>query len=403
MRVYSFRCFIEIRCPQLLNFDSIIKKKKEKKSSIGPVLTVAFKDDSFLTFPILTQILDFIYTGSIEYSNLSIPDILHILHAAMLIKIPSIVWSSEYYLLTHLGLHNIYLMLKTANELQLKTVKNFCVNYAHSKWSEFAGNKAGLEVLGIDLFQDLTVTLQQRKEFSVSSMTDEPPNTFIEDMKKIYEQMMCPDAVVEFEITEQPNNVNNNSNNNNAANSKNSTPIPTEKISFHRSFLAANEEKFHLFFLEKKDHKPFHFPNVSPTAFKALLKFVYYGAVEIDVICACEILENLIEKFDLSKFRTQLEDVLKKEVTIDNVLRVLKLTYLPMNEGRVHLTTTLRNNCLELICDNFAEIDIPSVRKMQPVEIAFDLLDAMHSRKRNLKRTSRNPMDKKKKIFDIQD
>ena len=360
----TFRALIEVRCPQLIEFEGIIKKRKEKIVSNGTILIIMVKEDCFLTLPVLTQLLDYLYSDNVDFQKLGIDLILKVQKAADFIGINRLVWLCERFLYSTLGFHNVYEVLKFADQIQVASVKSFCVAFAQKNWMEFSANKKGLEVLGLDLFQEITVTLhtfnQNANQTIANSYLDHaaPVSTLYTDLKNLHKRMEFTDSIVEF---------------------SDAVTLP-----FHRCFFAAHEPKFAQLFLEKKDsHKPFKFP-ISPESFLYLQEFIYYGSCNITPPCACEMIEEMVEKYSLEKFREKCEETLRKEITDDIVLRSLRLTYLPWNKTRPKLIH-LRKECLDFIASHFVDIDIPSIRSIQPcgLAIAYDILDILHSQKRS--------------------
>jgi hypothetical protein len=377
IRIYSFRAILALRSPELLEFEAVIKKKKEKKTSFGPILTVEVKDDCFLTSQILVSLLDYVYSDNLDFPKFTISELLHTLLAAKFIgSLSRLVWLCERFLYGNLGFHNVYEMLKVSHELQLTSVKNFCVAFAHSKWAEFSSNRGGLEILGLDLFQDLTVMLHAQKKQADTSYLDQaaPASTYVEDLKLLYEKMEFTDATAEF--------------------------ADGVVIKFHRALFATHEPKFLELFMERKDsHKPFKFP-ISAESFTFMQQFIYYGSCSISVSCACEVIEEMVEKFSLEKFRDRCEHEIATDINTNIVLRSLRLTYLPLNQPRVRLVTTVRENCLNFVADNFTLVDVPSIRQITPCgsSIAFDLLELLHIQKRNAKRRRPTASKKRKTI-----
>ena len=80
-------------------------------------------------------------------------------------------------------------------------------------------------------------------------------------------------------------------------------------------------------------------------------------------------------KYPLERYRELCEESLHTSLTLETALRFLELTYLSWNKTRPRLLD-LREKCLAFIATNMAEVDIPSIRKMDH-EIAFDLLETM--------------------------
>mmetsp|Transcript_4606 Transcript_4606/g.16208 ORF Transcript_4606/g.16208 Transcript_4606/m.16208 type:complete len:603 (+) Transcript_4606:250-2058(+) len=357
-KVHTLRPIVEIRCPVLLTLPQIVKRKKVKKAN-GHV-TVTVKEDSFVTQAILTNVLEFAYCDSIDFTRLNVAEVVHLTHAAGLLELPRLVWLCEHYLFTTIGMHNVFQMLRAAHELQMKSIKNVCIAYAHANWAEFSASKVGLEVLGIDLFQDLCVMMSQKKESDTSKLQeDAPPSTLLLDFRRLHDEMELSDGVAEC--------------------------TDGVLVPFHKAILAAHQRTFHALFTEKTGKK-YTFP-VSSAAFKSMLQFVYYGECDLTTTTACEVIESLVMQYRLPSFRDKCDDVVSTQFDIETVLRVLMLTYMPLNQDRPNLTNDLKTECLNFIVDNFAEINVPGIRAHGHAEIAFDLLELLHNRKRGTKRS----------------
>lgn len=321
---------------------------------------VTVKEDSFVTRAILVNILEFAYADCVDFTRLTVAEVVHVTHAAALLELPRLVWLCEHYLFTTIGMHNVFLMLKAAHELQMKSIKNVCIAYAHANWAEFSASKVGLEVVGIDLFQDLCVMMSQKKESDTSKLQeDAPPSTLLKDFRTVYEEMAFADGLAEC---------------------SDGVVVP-----FHKAIVAAHQRSFHALFTEKSAKK-YAFA-VSSAAFRSMLQFIYYGACDLTPTTACEVIENLVGQYGIPTFRDKCDDVVSNNFDIETVLRVLMLTYMPLNKDRPNLTNDLRTECLNFIADNFAEINVPGVREHGHAEIAFDLLELLHNRKRGMKRT----------------
>ena len=362
-RISAMRCLVSVRCPQLLDLEEIVKKTREKKTSHGVFLTIRVKEESFLTVPILLQLLDYIYSDNLDFPKYNINQILLIQKAATKLNLKRLELLCSNYLYTTLGNHNVHEMIKESTALEVENVKEFCVAFAHQNWGEFSAHKIGLDILGLDLFQEMVISLQaQKKELNIEYLKNIPQSTFISDMKELYKRMEFTDAIMET-----PNG---------------------EQMPFHRSLFAAHEPKLAQVFLDKKDHKPFKNFTISVHAFSFLQQYIYYGSCELTAICACEVIEELVQKYDLEKFRCFCEDIVHNNITTDNVLRVLALTYTDFNSSRDSLVSHTRPTCLEFVADNFYKINIPNIREIKPMGItmAHDLLDLMHFRKRDSKR-----------------
>merc|ERR1712137_708799 len=98
-----------------------------------------------------------------------------------------------------------------------------------------------------------------------------------------------------------------------------------------------------------------------------------------------------VQEYPLERFRIVCEQVLENNINPEIVLRSLALTYSPWNQNRERLEDRVRPACLDFIADHFEEVNIHSIRHIQPqgIQIAHDLLDVIHFRKRQSKRSQR--------------
>ena len=344
-KIHTFREIVEVRIPSLFK-SNIIKKKREKKNQIQLIL----KEDEKIQPNIMMYLLEYSYCDDIPFADITIPNCLYLLHFAKYLEISRLQWLCEHYLYSILGMHNIYEMIRLASDLKLENVVSFCSNLAFEKWSEFTISKKGLDILGLELFQDITIAMAKKEPVDMSYLEAAAPrSTYIKDFEQIYQSMSY--AVGQAELIDGT-------------------------LPFHRAIVASHDPTFHKF-LSQKEQKTFKFP-LTTSVFKKFLKYVYFGySSDISAEDACNILEEMLPKFAMPKFRVICEDSLKRNLTLETVLRSLKLTYLPWNSSRKNLVS-LREDSLKFISNNFAEINIPSIREMDP-NIAFDLLELMYS------------------------
>ena len=349
IKIYSFRAIIESRFPDFYK-SSLIKKKREKKNQIQLIL----KDDANINEIIILQILDYLYTGEIDFVKNPISTTLTVLYTAYILHIDRLEWLCEQYLHSIVGINNVYEMYVIADKLSLSSVKTFCTFFVHKNWGIFSSNKLGLDILGLDLFQELTISVSKKEEIDLSFLKREEPKSSLEaNLRDMFSKMLYADATAEL--------------------------TDGKLILFHRAIVAAFDKSFFNFLnAAKENQKTIKFP-IDSEAFSCLLRFMYYGGTnDISVQSAASIIEEMIPKFQLPKFRDICEDTLMTGLTLESVLRILKLTYLSWNTDRKKLLS-LRKDCLTFIAANFAEVNVPSIRDMDP-NIAFDLLELMHDK-----------------------
>jgi len=346
VKIHSFRAILETRFPLFFKSD-IIKKKRERKQHIH----VTLKDDPNIDAAVVLQLLDYIYTGELDFNKHTVSMTLQVLYAASIVHLDRLAWLCEHFLHSSLSLQNVYEMYVISDRLKLKSVKKFCTAFAHNNWPSFSASKRGLDTLGLDLFQELTISVSKKETIDLSFLDQAAPNSTLEqDLRNMFTTMKYSDAVAEL--------------------------TDGKTIQFHRAILAAHDRAFFNTLNSQKETKTFKFPVDSET-FSCLLRYVYYGGTgDVKVHNAAEVIGKLLPKYPLPKYREICEDVLTVGLTLETVLEILQLTYLRWNTERKKLTS-LRKDCLLFIASNFAEVNVPSIRDMDE-NIAFDLLELMY-------------------------
>jgi len=362
IEIATFQAIVEIRFPSLLEVDaSLVKKKKEKNMAHGVGVWLKFNDGLF-TIDIFHQIFDFMYTGKMEIANLDLEKIIQIYSAAMKLRYTALEQYLRSQMESSIGLHNVFLALKFSDENKLTELKNFSINYCLNNWTSVSASKDGLAIIGLSLFQEMTVQKAQMTTTPpLLEPTPPPPNTIVEDFQKVRSLMHFADAVSVF----------------------GGTIIP-----YHRCILSAASPKFLTMFLKesgssKKKLAQYQFDNISGGAFKGLIDLIYSGTTNINLNEACELLEHIAVPFELHSVQKHCEDLICQEDQIaeDNVMNILRITYLKSSEGRAHLTIKARSNCLAFICAHFRDIEISQLKDLNlDPSSAWELLEMLHSR-----------------------
>jgi len=336
---------VECRFPQLMKCP-LFKKRKEKKG----VLTLSVKEDPAIIKDSFLRFLNYLYAGAIDFSQCSVRVILHTLYLAIALQLVRLIWLCEHYLYTTLGMHNIFEMLRYSTDLRLASVRAFCFVYAHAHWDQITVNKKGLAVLGLELFQELTLSMATKEEIDTRYLRmTAPSDTYLSDIENLLLTMPHAEGVAEL--------------------------TDGATLKFHRALLAAYDKGLMELFLHQKEQKVWKFP-VDGSSFASFLHHVYYGKdTEPSATDAAFFLEEMMCKYPLERYRELCEESLHTSLTLETALRFLELTYLSWNKTRPRLLD-LREKCLAFIATNMAEVDIPSIRKMDH-EIAFDLLETM--------------------------
>jgi hypothetical protein len=333
----------------------LIKKRKERKALAGPHVTVELVPS--VSFELLLFAIDWAYTGKVDFVMLNLESTFKMVTLAQLLGCVQLQQTCETQLKNNLDFHNIFPFLCQAHAHQLQGLKQFAIEFCMLNWTTVMSNKDGLSIIGIELFQELTVANVNPQRPEPYVRVPLPESTLMDDMLQVLENKFQADAVAVF---------------------------GAETIPFHRFVLAAASDSLHTFMNSvEPSHKKlpqYHFESISAAAFKSLLVLLY-GWGSIDVMTSCELLEHTLVPFELHALRTRLEQIISRPtiVTADTCLPLLRYTYLPMNAGRMHLTVTLRGACRNFIVNHFAQVKIAEFEKL-PKECLFDLLHLLHTR-----------------------
>jgi hypothetical protein len=303
--------------------------------------------------------LDYVYSGEIHFDKLKPIQVLYLVITARIYGVNRLIWLCEDHLLKVISMGNVVELLKVSDALKDKRTRQFCVEFLLQKenFTTFVQKKDSIGSLGLDLFQEI-VALNATAEKSKSStgLGSCPPSTMRSDFKKLYQGMLYADAQVR---------------------------IGGETISFHRSLLAAHSKKFaQVFQRAKNDDDLSHalelqreekfFGILSAGAFKAMLRYVYYGGTSIPTGAACELV-SFCHYYELQGLQEVCERRIG-QITNEDVLRIMAVTYLRIMAKRAEMLK-LRQECISHCMSHLAEIDLKEVRRMEgALDIALDLL-----------------------------
>jgi len=337
-KCHGHRCVIASRCEEILPMPTDLDKKKKKDTS-----TVKLKE-GVQNQIILVKVLEYIYTDTVNFPKLDAPAILYLRQAADHFKIDRLGWLCEDYLVNTMNMDNVFPILKASHEMHEARIKDFCMKFALEHYNEFVANKNGLHILGIDLFQEVVAGQADQKRFQAIKLREEPKSTLISDYKRMYEVMPYND--IKFSID-------------------------GEEIVCHKSILGACSPKFVPLF---KDPPPngIELKNVSPQAFRSLLKFLYYGDDDIDPLPACELVA-FARQYELDDLVRICENKIRTSIAVDTVLGILEVAYMPDIVHKQDLVEELKNKTFPFILENLKKIDLGPLKGMNPM-IAQDIL-----------------------------
>ena len=266
----------------------------------------------------------------------------------------------ERVLRSRMTVQSVFTILKESKRLEIDDIKDLGTSFAHQNWSQFCADKPGMEIIGIELFQELTVAMQfykpeNKKDLSVEALKV-VPSTVVADFKAILEEAKYADGDFIF-----PN------------------PDVAENIKFNCAIVAAHTKPLFQLMSSNKS-KQFIIEGLSYRSTKDLLEYIYFGDVNFDAIGACKLIEYTINQYALQHVLGDCITSIFSGITDKSALDILRVTYLP--NFQTATMQELREKVLEHICRDFKDIDIPVVRSVKPKDIAFemlaDILDSIH-------------------------
>ena len=344
---------VACRCEELLPSVQDEKSKKRKKHE------VKLKDGTVKSAPILHKVLEFVYTGGIDFAKLSIEDFLYVNQAARNLHLVRLVYICEKWLKDELKMDNVYHYLKAASDLKEEKAKSICMTFALEHYVEFISNKNDIQIIGIDLFQEVVAAFNPAAKKASEEQNDSiPKDTLIQDFKNLYNTMMYSDSQITLGETQ---------------------------IKYHRYLLIAHSELFHNFNLE----------HTSVKAFNSMLKFLYYADDKIDVISACELVD-ISRKFKLHTLCRIVEEIALNNVSNKSCLQVLQIAYLPY-EGKVELANEIKARTLPFIIDNIHHVDLSNLANYDPMMAC----DIVHQYQFSIKESSKGGSNSRRKSSGI--
>jgi len=346
------RNIIEKRCPSLFMDTNLIKKKKEKKEKENTgTMTIDYKANTF-SMAVLHKILEYCYTGTLPFDTMEIADVLVLLKASLKVDCPRLVYLCERRIREQLTVDSVFFILKKTVELELEDIKKLATSFSHQNWPQFCAHKGGMEIIGIELFQELTIAMQFYKEGEKIDTRPEAlkvvPCTVVNDYKEILQESRFADGDFLF-----PN------------------PDIAEHLKFHRCIVAAHTKPL-LQLITSNKNKQYVVDGISYTATKNLLEYIYFGNTSFHPVGACELIENAVNQFSLQHILDHCVRSISNGITDEHALKILRITYLP--NFQTDAMADLRKKVLKHICTSFKNIDIPTVRDTKPPEIAYEMI-----------------------------
>ena len=333
--VFAHAGIVCIRCKEILGLPLDDKKKQSKKK-----LEVKIKD-GVASAAIMSKVLEYLYTGIVDFTKMSDKEILHLVGASRYFKLHRLNYLCETWLREHMTIESVFHLLKAATDLNEERVKNFCLSFALAHYNEFISNKDGIYILGIELFQEVVAAFQTNPTPPKEMRPEDTPDTLLEDFQRLYDQM--PYSDITFQIR-------------------------GESIKAHRAILASHSDAF-VSTIFKDDTTI----RLTPTAFKNMLRFTYYGDDRIDALPSCELVE-FTRKYKLPSLLKICEDKIRTSIAFDTVLPILSIAYLPA-DGKQDLVDELKSKCFPFILENLASVDLKTIKACNPLMVVDFLLE----------------------------
>lgn len=341
--VQAHRCIVGIRCPEILPLPDFNDPKQRKKIKDKKTLTLKDK----ITADTMKRVLEYIYTGNVEFQGMEPKNILQLNKAAKHFSIKRLSWLCEDYMQNSLCMENIFEVLKCANEANEPYVKSCSMQFAIDNYNDFVKNKDGLHILGLDLFQEVVTAFQTfsaTKQRANVSIGDEPENTIISDFKRLHKQMPYADAKF---------------------------LIDGEEIMCHKAILSGCSEIWKGC-CGNLTAAGFPLKGLSADAFKQMLRFIYYGDDNIEPLPACELV-GFARNYGMNDLVTVCENKIRNSIEIDTVLGILEVAYAPDLANKQELVDELKSKTWPFIIEHYDKINLQPLLSMNPL-IAQDML-----------------------------
>jgi len=324
------------RCTEILGPPSMDERSKKKTKKIE----VKMKDGA-VTAHAMTKVLEFLYTGMVDFPKLSDKEIIFLVKAARHFKLDRLSYLCERWLNEHMTIESVFHLLKAATDLDESRIKGFCLQFALKNYNDFIANKDGIYILGIELFQEVVAAFQTNPSPPASIYPDGgPPDTLLEDFKRLYETMPYSDLTV---------------------------TCGGDYIKCHKALLTAYSDNLASALIKDSD-TPL---SISAEAFRNVLKFSYYGNDEVNPIPACDLVA-FCRRHKLPTLMRICEDKIRTSINKDTVVAILGVSYLPA-EGKQDLVDELQSKCYPFILQNLDTIDLSMVKAFNPL-MTIDLL-----------------------------
>jgi len=372
----SHAAIVSVRCAK---FDKALKERYEvgKGKKSKPIPKRKNLDLKGTDVTTANRVLDYLYSDEAPWlPKLKPVDLINLTLAGRRYGLDRLTWICENQILDIMSLDNIVTFLKYSSEVKDERVKKFCQDYLlyPETFKEFVVRKELTTELGMELFSELvTMNAMSAATGPVEKLNKEkilgscPAGRIKEDFKELYGSMTYSDATVRLD---------------------------NENIAFHKAVLAgASKQIFESFnrgkltagaseevneFLELSKEQRFE-NRITSDAFKSMLKYVYYGDVDIEPLSAC-LLIPFVRFYGLQDLQEVCERIISQSVSNSKVvMKILSVTYLAIMAAREDMRDRLRRECIGHIVNHMGEVNLNEIKAMDrdfSLDLALDLLIA---------------------------
>eukprot|EP00009_Paramoeba_aestuarina_P004236 CAMPEP_0201510628 /NCGR_PEP_ID=MMETSP0161_2-20130828/3231_1 /ASSEMBLY_ACC=CAM_ASM_000251 /TAXON_ID=180227 /ORGANISM="Neoparamoeba aestuarina, Strain SoJaBio B1-5/56/2" /LENGTH=493 /DNA_ID=CAMNT_0047905821 /DNA_START=59 /DNA_END=1540 /DNA_ORIENTATION=- len=368
-QVYAHSHILCVRCRVLYEmYDKIASKHKKKRKQLV-VLTIPqpYGNDYPITVEVFELVLQFLYADNIQLETLGAQDALNLCNAAKAFDLPRLARICRDRVHEVISLENVHHLLKAAHDTKEDKSEKYCIQFAATKRKEFIGNKEAVEKIGVDLFQEVMVSLMAMdEEEGAKESTPVPASTLVDDFKKLY-----TDTDV------------------GAVHGDSSISFKGNEVSFHKAFFAARSKSLSQSFQPSLDGNEdttaiLKVKDILTTvdAFRAILKYLYYGDLSgLTVLIACEVTQ-FAKTHQMPELQYICEFIMAVNINVDSVMSIMRVVFNPGNIKRPDLED-IRKNSLTFFRLHIAELNLDMMSLLQngPLVMAEIILAWQEARK----------------------
>jgi hypothetical protein len=291
----------------------------------------------------LTRILDFCYSGQVDYGTFTPFKAIEVLKVSGIYKMEGLHQFCIKYVQSSINEDNIFKLLQNCDNIGSEKGKQICMEYAVLHEDLFTSAEA--EVLGFKLYQEVTTAILKAKKQEKHEVKLAYEDPIVENFKTIYE-----------------------------SDTKDTTFfLQGEEIKVHKAILMnQTPEIIELVIENEKKNNQYYtldpkFNNITPGALDAMFRFFYYHETKMDILHACQLF-LFSREMKLTKLSHTIEIVLnQKDFSLHSLLPILDVAFSPLMSTNQELQKQLQTNGLRFAVENIDKIDFASLQFMSPV------------------------------------